>query len=163
MDTVIAAPRRRSSSRLRGSRSSSTVRQVAAFAAIGVVSTIAYAVLYVAMRAAVEPTVANAIALVITAVGNTAANRRLTFSVRGREGVVRDQVGGFLAFGVALTITTVAAMALGALAPDAGRLVELGVLVAANALATISRFFLLRSWIVGARRPTPADLPGALA
>ena len=163
MDTDIAIPRRRSSSRLRGPRSGSTVRQVAVFAAIGVASTIAYAILYLAMRAAVEPTVANAFALAITAVGNTAANRRLTFSVRGREGVVRDQVGGLAVFGLALLITTAAAAALGALVPDAGRAVELAVLVGANALATISRFFLLRRWITGARRPAPADPSGALA
>jgi putative flippase GtrA len=163
MDTVTAFPRWRSSSRLRGSRSGSTVRQVAVFAAIGVVSTIAYAILYLAMRTAVEPAVANAIALVVTTGGNTAANRRLTFSVRGREGMVRDQVGGLAALGLALLITTAAATALATLAPDAGRLVELAVLIGANALATISRFLLLRRWIAGVRRPAPADPSGAPA
>ena len=37
---------------------------------------------------------ANAVALAITAVANTAANRRLTFGVRGREGLVRHHARG---------------------------------------------------------------------
>ena len=37
---------------------------------------------------------ANALALALTAVGNTAANRRLTFGVRGRAGLVRHHALG---------------------------------------------------------------------
>jgi hypothetical protein len=44
------------------------------FATIGVVSTIAYAILYWALRPAVEPLLANGLALVVTAIGNTAAS-----------------------------------------------------------------------------------------
>ncbi len=80
-------------------RPGSAARQVASFAAIGVVSTAAYAALYVALRAITEPATANAVALLVTAVGNTAANRRLTFAVRDRVGAMRDQVGGFIASG----------------------------------------------------------------
>ena len=38
---------------------------------------------------------ANFLALALTAVGNTAANRRLTFGVRGRAGAARHQFQGF--------------------------------------------------------------------
>lgn len=141
----------------------STLRQVASFAAIGVVSTAAYAVLYAALRLALDPVAANALALVVTAVGNTAANRRITFAVRDRAGAVRDQVGGLVAFGVALAITTLAVGVLGAVAPDAGRAVELAVLVAANALATACRFLLLRRWIAGSRRAAATSQTGAVA
>jgi putative flippase GtrA len=141
----------------------STLRQVASFATIGVVSTAAYAVLYAAFRLALDPVAANALALVVTAVGNTAANRRITFAVRDRAGAVRDQVGGLVAFGVALAITTLAVGVLGTVAPAAGRLVELAVLVAANVLATICRFLLLRRWIAGSRRATATTYPGAVA
>jgi len=141
----------------------STLRQVASFATIGVVSTAAYAVLYAAFRLALDPIAANALALVVTAVGNTAANRRITFAVRDRAGAVRDQVGGLVAFGVALAITTLAVGVLGAVAPAAGRLVELAVLVAANVLATICRFLLLRRWIAGSRRAASTTYPGAVA
>ena len=144
-------------------RPGSAARQVASFAAIGVVSTAAYAALYVALRAITEPATANAVALLVTAVGNTAANRRLTFAVRDRVGAMRDQVGGFIALGVALAITTVAVAVLGAVAPGAGRPIELAVLVAANVLATICRFFLLRRWIAGSRRATTVDHLGTVA
>ena len=141
----------------------STLRQVASFATIGVVSTAAYAVLYAALRLSLEPAAANALALVVTAIGNTAANRRITFAVRDRTGAVRDQVGGLVALGFALAITTLAVGVLGAVAPATSRLVELAVLVAANVLATICRFLLLRRWIAGSRRATATSHPGAVA
>jgi len=128
-------------------------REVVTFAVIGAVSTAAYAVLYLALRSPVGPTAANAAALVITAVGNTAANRRLTFGVRDRHSMLRDQLGGLLALAVAIAITTAAVSLLGAVAPAAGRVIELAVLVVANALATVARFVLLRT-LVGGRRPT---------
>jgi putative flippase GtrA len=133
-------------------------RQLVAFATIGVLSTGAYAVLYLLLRAVTGATTANALALLLTAIGNTAANRRLTFGVRGGRSMLRDQMGGLIALAVALAITTVSVRLLGALAPSAGHLVELAVLVLANALATVARFVLLRSWIAadGQHVPTPA-------
>ena len=126
-------------------------REVLSFGAIGVVSTATYAVLYLVLREFTGSFTANALALLITAIGNTAANRRLTFRVRGRATLLRHQAAGLVALGVAITITTLAAALLGALDPGAGRLVELAVLIAANALATVSRFVLLRTWIAGDR------------
>jgi putative flippase GtrA len=142
-------------------------REALAFGAIGVVSTALYAVLYLALRSVTGPAVANAIALVLTAVGNTAANRRLTFGVRGRDSILRDQAVGFVALGVALAITTASVGLLGTLAPGSGRLVELAVLVVANALATVARFVLLRTLIAGDRSAAPTSVatprPGAVA
>ena len=138
-------------------------RELVAFASIGVVSTAAYAVLYLALRSVTGPTAANALALVITAIGNTAANRRLTFGVREGGSMVRDQIGGLVALAVALAITTLSVNALGALAPHAGRLVELAVLVVANALSTVARFVLLRGWMTADRKralvPAPSRHP----
>jgi putative flippase GtrA len=143
--------------------SGSTGRQVASFAAIGLVSTAAYAALYAGLRLVLDPAASNALALILTAIGNTDANRRLTFAVRDRAGALRDQVGGLVALGVALAITTVAVAALSVAAPDAGRAAELLVLVGANVLATVCRFLLLRRWIAGPRRGPAADHPGAIA
>ncbi len=123
------------------------VRQVATFAVIGIVSTAAWAALYVLLRPMLQPTLANGLALVVTAVGNTAANRRLTFRVSGRDGLVRDQGAGLLAFGLALALTTGTATALPLFAPHASRLVELAVLTMANAVATVLRFLVLRASI----------------
>jgi putative flippase GtrA len=142
---------------------SSTVRQLASFAAIGVVSTGAYVLLYAALRTSLGPAASNAVALLATAVGNTAANRRLTFGVRDRTGAVRDQAGGLVVLGVALSITTLAVTVLGAVAPGAGRATELAVLVGANVLATASRFLLLRRWIAGSVGKAAATRARALA
>jgi putative flippase GtrA len=121
-----------------------TFRQLASFGAIGVASTIAYVVLYAWLRDTTPAGVANAFALVITAVGNTAANRWLTFGVRGRAGLARDHAAGLLAFGAALVITSASLVILSAIAPGHGRTAEIAVLVFANALATLVRFVLLR-------------------
>jgi hypothetical protein len=61
--------------------------------------------------------------------------------------MLRDQAAGLAALGVALAITTVAANVLAVVAPNAGSHLELAVLVAANASATVVRFVLLRAWI----------------
>jgi putative flippase GtrA len=127
--------------------SSRTTRQVATFGAIGVVSTLAYVGLYGLLRTSTSAVVANLIALAVTAVGNTAANRRLTFEVHGRDGFMTDQVAGLIAFAVALGITTGAIGLLQLLAPDAGLPVEIAVVVVASGIAAIVRFILLRSWI----------------
>ena len=90
--------------------------------AIGVISTAAYAALYLTLRSVMGSVVANAVALTVTAVANTAANRRVTFGVRrgGRASMLRDQAAGLAALGVALAITTVTANVLAVVAPHAG-------------------------------------------
>ena len=119
-------------------------RQISTFAVIGVVSTAAYVVLYAWLRNAMPATAANAAALLITALGNTAANRRLTFDAQGSEGIARDHAAGLLALAAALAITTSSLAALSAVAPHHGRLSEIAVLVTSNAVATLVRFLLLR-------------------
>jgi putative flippase GtrA len=130
---------------------------MASFGAIGIVSTVAYVALYAALRNVASAGTANALALLTTAVGNTAANRRLTFEVRGRDGVARDHVAGVLALGVALAITSGSLAVLQFLRPHHGRLTEIVVLVAANAAATLVRFLLLRLAIERSR-PAPARI-----
>ena len=127
-------------------------REVRSFATIGVLSTIAYLVLYGALRSFAAAAPANAIALVVTAIGNTAANRRLTFGVTGRASLLRDQAAGLAAFGLALAITTGAVDLLEQIAPNPGRAAEIVVLAAANGVATVTRFVLLRFWISPGRQ-----------
>ena len=117
------------------------------FATIGVASTIAYVVLFSALRSVATATLANAVALFITAIGNTAANRQLTFRITGRASLLRDHAAGLAAFGLALAITTGAVGLLERIAPNPGRALEIIVLVVANGLATVTRFVVLRSWI----------------
>jgi putative flippase GtrA len=130
--------------------------QVLRFALIGVASTVAYAVLYLALRTGLGGQAANASALLLTAIGNTAANRRYTFAVRGRGRLLRHQAEGLAVFGLALSVTAGSLALLHAVAPSASRAVELAVLVVANLAATVLRFVLLRGWVFRDRRSAPA-------
>jgi putative flippase GtrA len=128
--------------------------QVRSFVTVGVLSTLAYIACYALLRLALPATLANALSQLLTALGNTAANRRFTFEAAGNGTAARDHLGGLTAFGIALGLTTSAIVALHLLAPGASRPAELAVLVAANLMATVVRFLLLRSWITPLR---PAD------
>ncbi len=124
-------------------------RQLPRFAVVGVVSTLAYLALYSLLRAMMTPFAANAVALLVTAVANTAANRRFTFGVIGSAGALRHQLEGAIAFFVGLTLSTIGL----ALVPaGASRGVELLAVVVANAVATLVRFMLLRVWVFNPRR-----------
>jgi putative flippase GtrA len=125
---------------------------VARFMAVGVASTLAYALLFVLLHPLVGADGANAIALALTAVGNTAANRRLTFQVRGREGLVRHHLRGAVVFVLTLALTTGALGVLHALDATPPRWLELGVLVAATLTATVTRYVALRTWVFLAPR-----------
>ncbi|WP_051208136.1 bifunctional glycosyltransferase family 2/GtrA family protein [Propionicicella superfundia] len=118
--------------------------QLIRFGVVGVASTVAYFVLYLLLRDVVGAQAANLVALLVTAVANTAANRRLTFGIRGSEGALAHQLGGLLAFAAALGLTSGSLWALHSLAPAAGRGAEVFVLIVANATATLLRFAALR-------------------
>ena len=138
--------------RVRGAVSSSHLPvgmapQLIRFAAVGVLSTVAYIALFVLLSEPLGSLAANAVALLLTAVMNTAANRRLTFGTRGREGQLRHHGEGLAVFALGLAITSVALGSLHALATEPARWVELMVLILANAGSTLLRFVLLRSWV----------------
>jgi putative flippase GtrA len=122
-------------------------RQALRFAAIGVASTIAYLGLYAMLRTATSAATANALALLVTAVANTAANRRLTFGVTSRAHVVRHHVQGLGVYAIALAITTLSLGVLHLVEPHPHRVLEAVALVTANLVATGVRFVLLRSWV----------------
>jgi putative flippase GtrA len=134
-------------------------RQLPFFATIGVASTLAYLGLYLMLRPLGGAFVANTIALALTAIANTTANRRFTFGVAGARNALRDQVGGMVAFGVALALSTGTLAAVHAASPHPAHRVELVALIGANALATIIRFVLLRAWIFHPRRQPAGALP----
>jgi hypothetical protein len=69
-------------------------RQVRTFVAIGIASTLAYAALYALLRPLAPAAIANGLALVATALGNTTANRHFTFGVRWRDALIRDHAAG---------------------------------------------------------------------
>jgi glycosyltransferase involved in cell wall biosynthesis len=125
---------------------------VARFLGVGVVSTLAYAVLFLFLRGLIGPAGANALALLLTAIGNTAANRRLTFGVRGRADLVRHHVRGAVVFFLTLALTSGALAVLHGVDPRPARAIELAVLVAASLVATVTRYVALRTWVFTHRR-----------
>jgi glycosyltransferase involved in cell wall biosynthesis len=137
---------------LRGVARLAVAGPVARFMAVGVASTLAYVVLYLMLHAGLGAGGANALALGLTAVGNTAANRRLTFGVRGRTGVLRHHARGALVYVLTLGLTTLSLLSLHRVDAHPPRFVELAVLVAASVLATVSRYIALRSWVFAAAR-----------
>jgi putative flippase GtrA len=132
---------------------------IARFMGIGVLSTIAYALLFLALRGPLGAAGANAVALALTAVGNTAANRRLTFGVRGRAGLVRQHLAGFVVFVLTLGLTSGALAVLHGLVARPSRALELAVLIAASTAATVTRYVALRSWVFARARCTPPAAP----
>ncbi len=132
--------------------------QVARFVIIGVASTIAYILLFLLLRVIMSAQAANVLSLLVTAVANTAANRRLTFGISGRSNAARHQVKGLIAVGLGLALTSGALAALGPAHP--GRIAEVSVLVAASLVATVVRFLLFRHWVFGRRERAPGAWPG---
>jgi putative flippase GtrA len=126
---------------------------VARFMGIGLCSTAAYALLFLALRElGLDAGLANALALATTAVANTQANRRFTFGVRGRPGFVRQHLMGAVVYVLTLGLTSGALSVLQALAPHPSRALELAVLVVAGVCATVTRYVALRTWVFARHR-----------
>ncbi|OBI77809.1 sugar translocase [Mycobacterium sp. E740] len=136
----------------RASAPGSLFRQVVRFGAVGVVSTAAYVALFLLTQGWLGAQTANLVALMITAVGNTAANRRFTFGIGGVANATRHQVEGLIVFAIALAITSGSLGLLHLVVAQPHHLVELTVLVLANLVATAARFLLLRGWVFHPRR-----------
>jgi putative flippase GtrA len=132
--------------------------QLVRFAVVGVGSTLAYLALYLLLRGPLGAQGANFAALILTAVANTAVNRRFTFGVRGAVDRFRHQLQGLVVFAVGLALTATSLALLHATTPDPRRWVEVTVLVAANVAATLVRFLLFRSWVF-TRGAAPAPIP----
>jgi putative flippase GtrA len=130
-----------------GSRFGEIASQLARFFVVGVASTLAFVVLYLLLRQAISAQAANAVSLLVTAIANTAVNRRFTFGIRGRAQAARHQLRGLIAFGIGLALTSGALAALDAVTAQPGRVTEVAVLVAANLVATVVRFALYRTWV----------------
>jgi putative flippase GtrA len=136
--------------------------QLVRFAGIGLLSTLAYLLLFVAARPVLGAQAANLVALLLTALANTAANRRLTFGIHGPDGAGRAHALGLVVFGLGLALTSGSLALLHALAPGASRVAEVLLLLLANAVATLVRFLLLRGWVFRTRPAAAASAPPAV-
>ena len=130
--------------------------QLVRFASIGGVSTVVFALLFAVLAGPLGPVAANVVALGACTFANTAANRRLTFALRGRRGRRRSYAAG-----TALTVLPLAAT-LGVLfvlgvAGVTSLTAQLVALTATNAAATLGRFLALRHWVF--REDVPTTVP----
>ena len=148
----VAGALGRTTARSAGGRLSA---QMVVFTLIGILSTVAYGVLYVVLRGRLGAQEANALALATTAIANTAANRRFTFGFRGPDGALRHQLQGLLVFACGLGVTSGALWTLRAVRGEGHPLVEVVLLTAANLFVTVMRFVLMRLWIFRGVRAEP--------
>lgn len=114
------------------------------FYLVGGASALAYLVLFVLLRIALPSQLANVLALLISAIANTAINRRFTFGIRGTDAIVRQYLQGLVVFGLGWVVTAGSLWLLEVWVSDPSRAQEVSVLVAANLVATVLRFLGLR-------------------
>jgi glycosyltransferase involved in cell wall biosynthesis len=127
--------------------------QLLRFAGVGLVSTLGYLFLFVAWRPMLGPLGANAVAMAIATLFNTAVHRELSQTRDGhlRRGRMILVVASLYAISLALTM--LALLIVGLVAPGSLLLEVVGI-TAANAVAAIFRFTVLRAWIFRPRVQT---------
>ncbi len=120
--------------------------QLVRFASIGAVSTVVFALLYWLLVGIAGSVLAAVTALGVCTVANTAANRRLTFALRGRAGRARHYTAGLAlaALPLALILATLVVLAALGVTSVAAQVMALTV---ANLVASTGRFVLLRRWV----------------
>jgi putative flippase GtrA len=125
--------------------------QLARFVSIGIVSTVVFAALFVLLERPLGSVGADVVALLVCSIANTAANRRLTFALRGRAGRSRHYRIG-IALGLVPLVLTLLSLAVLDAAGVASLAAIAAALTAASAAGALVRFVLLRSWAFGDRR-----------
>jgi putative flippase GtrA len=134
--------------------------RVRRFALVGLLSTCVQLLLFLLLRGPFGAIPANAVALLLATVANTAANRHFTFGLRGRARAARHQAQGFLLLALGLGLSSGTLTGVHALWPHAGTTGQLAALVLANAAVTTTKFLLFHTWIF--RGPRPARHDGAM-
>lgn len=123
------------------------VRQLLRFTGVGIICTATSLALYALLRPWLGPQLANAAALVLTSLLNTALNRRLTFKISGQRRMARDHLNGMIVIAVALVFTGGSLGVLHWLHPEATVSDELWTTTLSGFVATAVRFTMLRHWI----------------
>jgi putative flippase GtrA len=120
--------------------------QLVRFASIGAVSTIMFGLLFALLAGPLGFVAADVVALAVCAVANTAANRRLTFSLHGRSGRARHYRAALVLalLPLALTLLTLLGLSIAGVTSLPATLVGLTI---ANGVAALARFVLLRRWV----------------
>jgi putative flippase GtrA len=126
------------------------------FAGVGVVSTLAYVVLFALLEPSLGGYAANAVAIVACGIGNTAAHRGMAATARHGLDRAHRVVTAAALLGVSLGFTTTALAVTRALGLDA-LVPELVAVTVANLAAAAFRFSILRTWVFRPRFGTHVD------
>ena len=132
-----------------------TSDQLLRFAGVGVVSTLGYLFLFVAWRPLIGPFGANAVAMAIATLFNTAVHRELSSTTDGQTRRGRLLAVACGAYAVSLGFTTLGLLVAQWVAPGA-LVAELVAITVANVVAAVFRFAVLRAWVF-----RPSARPGA--
>jgi putative flippase GtrA len=135
-------------------RADNASAQFARFVTVGVVSSLVYFGVYLALRTAGEQ-VANLVGAVLSSMLANELHRRLTFHARNRVGWLTAQVegGGLAVAGLIATATALAA--LNGLLGDSRRAELLLIAVVIGAVGLV-RFVALRLWVFSGHAHEPA-------
>jgi putative flippase GtrA len=138
----LSAAERGSVGRVRNRLSEQLVR----FGSIGLVSTLAFGFLFITLAQSLGIFAADIVAFAVCTLANTAANRRLTFSLSGRTRRARHHVRGLLAGAIPLSLNLLA-LATGVAFGAHSVISALIILTIVNAIATFVKFALLNRWV----------------
>ncbi|MCC7078628.1 MAG: glycosyltransferase [Acidimicrobiia bacterium] len=127
-------------------------RQLVRFLGVGALCTFGYLVLYAGLARLLPSMAANAFALAIMTVVNTALHRGFTFSIRGRERLVRDHAEAAVVFLLFFALTSAALGVTELLWPDPDLALRLVALGTANLVASLARFAGMRWWVFNPAR-----------
>jgi cellulose synthase/poly-beta-1,6-N-acetylglucosamine synthase-like glycosyltransferase len=128
-----------------------TVREVTSdqllrFAGVGLVSTLGYLFLFVAWRPVLGAFAANAVAMALATLFNTAVHKELARGVDGQSRHARMALVTALLYMVSLAFTSLGLVVAQWVAPSA-LLAEVVGLTLANMVAAVFRFSVLRAWV----------------
>jgi putative flippase GtrA len=115
---------------------------------VGAVSTIVFALLFWALVGPLGAFTADVVALGLCAIANTAANRRITFALRGRAGRSRHYAAG-LALAALPLVASLTTLGVLQVADVTAVVPRLAALTAVNGLGTLARFVVMRRWVFG--------------
>jgi putative flippase GtrA len=134
-----------------------TADQLLRFAGVGLISTLGYLFLFVAWRPLAGALGANALALAICTVFNTAVHRELA---RGADGQPRR--GRYAGIVVGLLATSLSLTTLGLLGADlmssTSLPLEMAAVTVGNAVASVLRFAVLRAWVFRPAAPNSLEV-----
>jgi putative flippase GtrA len=134
-----------------------TAEQLLRFAGVGAISTLGYLFLFIAWRPVAGNLGANALALAICTLFNTAVHKELAHTAPGPANVGRFAAVSAGLFAISLALTTLGLLAAHAISATSLPVALVAVTVA-NAAASVLRFAILRGWVFRPSALSPITL-----